>query len=119
MKNDFTINAYDHSSNFANPKSLKTMFQRFIPSLIILHLTSFGLALYSQASANSHYYDGRFIGIIYYVIAIFWLLLFIFNNRGLKVDYVAMIKMGTILVSLVGWGYYLRSLMCMNCLNSG
>jgi hypothetical protein len=91
----------------------------FLLQLLFLNLVSLIFVPYAQASANSHYYEGRFLGVFYYSIAILLLLRFLWKHKGWKTTSVEGIKLALLLLTWVGWGYYFRAIVCTVCAYTG
>ncbi|MGH1339037.1 MAG: hypothetical protein ACRBFS_23170 [Aureispira sp.] len=81
-------------------------------------LTFLGIMPAAQASANSHLYSGRLIGMVYYLIAVLVLIFLVLPSWRGKRSYNVWLPL-LMLVTFVFWGYQLRSLYCFHCANGG
>lgn len=93
--------------------------RNFLLPFVLIHAISLALVPYAQASANSHYYEGRFFGLLYYAIAFLVAMGVAIKSKGFQWDRTTLLRWGLIVVSLIGWGYYLRMIVCLRCLNAG
>ncbi|MFK7795906.1 MAG: hypothetical protein AB8E82_00525 [Aureispira sp.] len=91
----------------------------FLLKLFFLNLGSLILVPYAQASANSHYYEGRFLGAFYYIVAIIVILRFLWKHKGWKTTRIELIRLALLLCTWMGWGYCFRAIMCTACANAG
>ena len=86
--------------------------------LMISCVTHFILMPYAQSSANSHYYEGHYLGILYYVFSGIIFTFFTISSLKQKKWKQSFVQIVLILV-LIYWGHELRALYCFACANGG
>ena len=94
--------------------------QKFVLTIfIVIQLLIYFLLLpYAQKLANSHINNGVILGIVFYFVAA-WLLLVGLIDGIKQIKYLMIIFVIVIAFPFILWGNVFTNLVCNGCLNSG